>query len=166
MLTPPLVLAHFWGLLRQIQIGESLYDTPKMQHLLYWGTGHIPVFTKLGIQKIRTFFSHLLRHWSYSYIKKTWNTKNTLIFFAPGTFLSHHLFSHFSQKKTCKCSLSWFIRDVYTWDQQDICHFLGRTMFLRSYSLIFKQIRKNPFFYDSGHFFEALNLYFCKMGLL
>ena len=41
MLTPPLVLAHFWGLKGQIQIGESLNDTPKVQHLLYWGTDHI-----------------------------------------------------------------------------------------------------------------------------
>ena len=38
MLTPPLVLAHFWGL----ETVESLSDTRRVKYFLYWSIGHIP----------------------------------------------------------------------------------------------------------------------------
>ena len=47
-----------------------------------------------------------------------------------------------------------------------MCHFLGHTRFLVSYiTLLQADLKKIKFpFYDSGHFFEALQLYFCKIA--
>ena len=122
-----------------------------------------PSCQHLGPTGNRIFFNKKL-YYVWKIIHKTWNTKKKAHFFRTGDIFVIPPFQPVFLEKTCKCSLSWFIRDAYTWDQQVMCHILGHTRFLRSYSLIFKQIWKNSnFFTIRDTFFEALNLYFCKL---
>ena len=96
---------------------------------------------------------------------KTWNTSHLHPLWELPCSIRHFCHTTFSPSFSRKTVLMFtlFIRDVYTWDQQVMCHFLYHTWFSMSYSLILKQIWKIPIiFMIRDTFLETLKFDFCK----
>ena len=125
------------------------------------------IFTIFYLNHVNTWDQHeiapfsIIRSIKYEkIINKTWNTKNAHIFFSPWGYISHTTFSLSFNRKLCWCSLCWFIRDVCTWGQQVMCHFLYHT---RLSMIIFKQIWKIPIIFTiRDPFFGSTKILFLQ----
>ena len=103
-------------------------------------------------------------HWVWKLIHRAWIIRKKHSFTHQGHFVMPAFYPVLIEK-TCKCSLPFIIRNIYTWDQQGMCHFLCQTRLFMSYSLLLKQIFTiRDTFFNGKNFFVAKLLY-CSLNI-